>query len=145
MGKSDLAPLIIVLIFIEIGLWIFLGVTTPLTSIAEFVISGFFNLSAGGSFWTWIMSNVEGVIAIAGAITIGTLITTKNETALWAVFAAVFATYAYVFLNAGYYLAKEFQRFYSIAEGAYLLAFVCIVPLVIFYVITIFKFWKGLE
>jgi len=135
MGKSDLAPLIIVLVFIEIGLWIFIGVTTPLTSIAKFVISGILNLSAGNSFWTWIMDNVEGVVAIAGAITIGTLVTTKNETALWTVFTAVFATYTIVFLNAGFRLAEQFQMFYSLREGAYLLAFIFMVPLIIFYVI----------
>jgi len=143
MGKTDLAPLLIAIVFIELGMWIFAGVTTPTSSISELIIS-LINPTAT-SFWTWLMSNITGVITIAGGIAIGTLLATKNEIALWAAFTAVFGTYAFVFFAMAKSLITEFQHFYSLNAGASLLAILIMLPIVILYVVTILKFWKGLE
>ena len=144
MAKSDLTGLLILIVVIEVCAWVFLGVTTFGTALLKLFLGP--SLSSGAAFWTWITDNISAVIGIAGAATIavGTLIATKNDFAIFAGIALVLFSYGTVFFQLQQQIASQFNDMMTL-EGGGLLATIIVIPIVILYIVTILKFWRGTD
>jgi len=144
MAKSDLTGLLILIVVIEICAWVFLGVTTFGTALLDLFTSD--SLSSGSAFWTWITDNLSSVIGIAGAaaIAVGTALATKNDFAIFAGIALVLFSYGTVFFQLQQQIASQFNDMMTL-EGGGLLATIIVIPIVILYIVTILKFWRGTD
>ena len=144
MAKSDLTGLLILIIVIELTLYIFMGSTTPFTSLLQLLTSG--SLWGTTSFWLWVTSNWQNVVGIVGVgtIAVGTALATKNDFAIYAGFAAVFFSYISVFMRMYAQLTLEWNAF-STLEGGGLFSILFVAPIVVLYIVTILKFWRGTD
>lgn len=144
MGKSDLTALLILVVVIEISMYVFLGVTTTGTSLFDLINSGaLFNAQ---TFWAWITTNLSDVVGIVGVgtIVVGTALATKNDFAIYAGISFVFLSYAKVFIDLQTELAKQINSFMTL-EGGGLLSMIIVMPIVVLYIVTILKFWRGTD
>ena len=97
-AKTDLAPLLTLIVLMEFGLWVFFGFTAVSTVLLDLIVDG---LNGGSDFifLEWVLDNIGSVIALAGVATIvvGTLIATERTLIIWGAPALAFSGYIYIF------------------------------------------------
>ena len=145
MVKSELTSLLILIVLIEFSMWIFLGVTASTTVLFDMFSNGL----TGGStdFVDWLLDNILALVSLVGVATIvvGTLIATERTFAIYAAFAFVFLGYSSVFFDMARRLVEAYDKFFSLSGGGYIMAMVVLIPIMILYIVTILRFWRGLE
>lgn len=143
--KSELTGLVLFLLVIEICMQLFLGVTTPATVLLDMFLSATNGVFSDGGFWTWITSNMTQVLGLGGAaIIIGASFRDRSQTIIWAGFALVFFSYGAVFIELQKQLSTHFSAFGTLAGGD-LFALLIVLPIMVAYIITILKFWRGTD
>lgn len=145
MAKSDLTGLLLAIFVIEITIYAFTGFTGTLTTLYDLVVSG--SLFSANSFWQWITSNILGVVGVAGAgaIIIGTVGTNKQDFVVFAGVVLVFISYGSLFVRMIPRLANELSRFTFLQGGATFIATMIMAPIIILFIVTILKFWRGTD
>ena len=135
MGK--LYPALMLIVAIEIAMKIFLGVTTPVTSILTLILNPYnWSLTA----FVISASNIIGLAGIAG-IVIGSF-WSKGDFLVFAGIAALFFSYGKVFGQFSTTIANVINSQSSSGAGT-LISFFIMAPIIILYIYVIFKFWRG--
>jgi hypothetical protein len=144
MAKSDLVGLLLFILMIEVCMYVFLGVTTPFTSLYDLIASG--SVMSLNSLWVWLGSNFIDIIGALGlgAIIIGSTLTGKADFVVYAGITAVLASYALVISDLYSRLTIEFNTYSSLSAGGFF-AFLIVAPIMILYIVTILKFWRGTD
>jgi len=135
MGK--LYPALMMIVAIEVAMKLFLGVTTPVTSIFDLILN-----PSNWSLTSFVISatNIIGLAGIAG-IVIGSF-WSKGDFLVFAGIAALFFSYGKVFGQFGTTIANVINSQSSMGAGN-IISFFIMAPIIVFYIYTIFKFWKG--
>lgn len=142
--KAELVPLLLMVLAVEISMYAFLGVTTPGTSLYDFLVSG--SLSSSSNFFSWIKQNmldIMGLIGI-GTIIVGTYISGKSLEVIYAGIALLFLSYVKVFFDFGSIISREINMYSSFNAGGIFSA-VIIAPILLLYVMAILKLWRGTD
>ena len=135
MGK--LYPALMLIVAIEVAMKLFLGVTTPVTSIFELILN-----PSNWSLTSFVISssNIIGLAGIAG-IVIGSF-WSKGDFLVFAGIAALFFSYGKVFGQFGTAISTMINT-YSTYQAGNLVSFFIMAPIIVLYIYTIFKFWRG--
>lgn len=142
--RSEMVPLVLLIVAIEICMWVFLGTDTPSSMILNLVTGG--SLLGSQTFLEWIVSNLELAFgtALAG-IAIGTLLVSgKSDFVFFAGIAALFLSYIPVFGHLYENISSTFDHFFTLAGGNFFAAII-VAPLIILYVFVILKLWRGTD
>jgi len=133
MGK--LYPALMLIIAIELTMKLFLGITTPGTSLIDLLINPH-NWSL-----TAFVINAGSIIGLAGiaGIVIGSF-WSKGDFLVYAGIAALFYSYGKVF---GEFNTQLINSIPSSSGAGNLIAMLIIAPIIVLYIYTIFKFWRG--
>jgi hypothetical protein len=135
MGK--LYPALMLIVAIEVAMKLFLGVTTPITSLLDLILNPY-----NWSLTSFVISasNTIGLAGIAG-IVIGSF-WSKGDFLVYAGIAALFFSYGKVFGAFGTTIANVINSQSSMGAGN-IVAFFIMAPIIVLYIYTIFKFWQG--
>ena len=135
MGK--LYPALMMIVAIEVAMKLFLGVTTPVTSIFDLILN-----PSNWSLTSFVISatNIIGLAGIAG-IVIGSF-WSKGDFLVFAGIAALFFSYGKVFATFGTTLSNIINSQSAMGAGN-IISFFIMAPIIVFYIYTIFKFWRG--
>jgi len=135
MGK--LYPALMLIVAIEVAMKLFLGVTTPVTSLLDLILNPY-----NWSLTSFVISasNTIGLAGIAG-IVIGSF-WSKGDFLVFAGIAALFFSYGKVFGAFGTTIANVINSQSSMGAGN-IVAFFIMAPIIVLYIYTIFKFWRG--
>jgi hypothetical protein len=151
MARSDLVPLILMILTIEISEMVFLGLNTPTTLILQMFLPGQGGIAESG-FMAWLTGNIAlvGGIVGLGAIAIGTVFGGSNrlDFVIYGGLALTFISYIKVFGDLYNQLNSLINSFTSAGINATtpqapLFAILIIIPLIVLYIFTILKFWRG--
>jgi hypothetical protein len=144
MARSDVVPLILLILTIEICMKFFLGTSTPTTAIFDLFLNA--SQMADFSFMQWITSNMLNIAGlVGGGIAVGAFLLGGNNRLDFVVFgglAVAFISYIFVFANLYGYLNSAFNQFSTIPMDGFF-AMIIIIPLVTLYIFTMLKFWRG--
>jgi len=134
---AKLYPLLIVILSIEVCMKLFLGITTPITALFDLVLNphnwDLLSLISDTSNWL-------GLAAIGG-IVIGSY-WSKGDFLVFAGIAIVFFTYGKIFAQLSTTLASMINAHSAYGAGT-IISFLIIAPMIILYIYTILKFWRG--
>ena len=131
MGK--LLNSLLVVLAIELSLNMFVGMATPFSSLLSLIFN--INLWSTQDLITKIMAlaltaGITGIIA-------GNLLGFKSDFLIFAGLAAIFLSYGMLIMNLGIYLNST-----PYISGTPI-ALIIIAPMVVIYLYTILKFWRG--
>jgi hypothetical protein len=145
MAKSDLAPLLIAIFVVEFITYAFTGNTAVGTVFFDLIVSG--SLFSANAFWTWITSNLLAVVGVAGAgaIIIGTVGSNKQDFVVFAGIVLVFISYGGLFIKMINLFTEQLNRFGFLDGGASFIAIMMLAPIMILYIVTLLKFWRGTD
>jgi len=135
MGK--LYPALMLIVAIEIAMKLWLGVTTPVTSILSLIL-----LPYNWSLTSFVISaaNVIGLAGLAGVV-IGSF-WSKGDFLVFAGVAALFFSYGKVFGQLFTTISTVVDKG-SFYHAGTLIATLIIAPIIVLYIYTVFKFWRG--
>ena len=133
MGK--LMPLLLVIVAIELCMMLFLGVTTPTMQLLQLILNP--TLWSTLSFIDFLSTTI-GTVSLT-LIFVGTFVSQKSDTLIFAGIAAGFFSYGQTFIEA-------YQRFASntVAFGDFnnLVAILILGPMIVTYIYVLLKFWR---
>lgn len=132
-----LSSFLITILAIEVLMKLFLGVTTPITSLFELVLNphnwSLLNFISDTNNWL-------GLAAIGG-IVIGSY-WSKGDFLVFAGIAIVFFSYGQIFAQLHTTLSTMINVHSEMGSGD-IISFFIVAPLIILYIYTILKFWRG--
>ncbi len=133
MGK--LMPLLIFIIVVELAMMLFLGVSTPSTAL----LSLFLNPTSWSSLA--LITKITSVIALAGVggIIVGTFVNFKSDFLIFAGLTTVFLSYG----QSLYAVYSKIQGIKDLGDWSTLIALLIVSPIIIVFIYTILKFWRG--
>jgi len=145
--KSSLTLMLVFIVALEFGMWLYVSpIETPVNVLFDLVYNGV-NGGADFSFFDFISDNMLVLIGTAaGGIVIGSLVLGKDQGfVVYASLAYVFFSYMVSFFALAQLIAREFDSFFTIAGGGVIVATVIILPIIMLYITTILRFWRGIE